>query len=256
MAEAGDKLALSVAIITKNEEANILACHDSVSFADDVVVVDSGSTDATVEMARSRGCRVFVEDWKGYGPQKQSAVDKCKHEWVLLVDADERIPTEMRNRISEILKSPNADAYSFPRKNFLHGRWIKHSDWWPDRVIRLVRRKAGGFKNITHEIWTTKGVVDHSISEPIEHISFSGYPDMLAAMERYSTALAKDLYSRGERTNALSPVIHAMAMFIKIYFIKLGILDGREGFMIAKTKAGGAYLKYAKLLELQRKGSK
>src|SRR3990172_9092730 len=139
------KAPISVAVITKNEEARLPDCLRSVSFAPDIVVLDSGSTDGTVEIARGFGARVFVEDWKGFGPQKQSAVSKCNNEWVLLVDADEIIPPMTRDEIVEVLKKPSADAYSFPRKNFFHGRWIKHAGWWPDRVVRLVCKDRGRF---------------------------------------------------------------------------------------------------------------
>lgn len=142
------KAQLSVAIITKNEEKRLPDCLKSVSFANDIVVVDSGSTDRTVEITKEFGCRVFVEEWKGYGPQKNSAVKKCKYEWVLIVDADERIPEETGHEIMKILSSSDsADAYSFPRKNFFHNKWIRHCGWWPDRVIRL-------FKKIKEELTT------------------------------------------------------------------------------------------------------
>jgi len=121
-----ERFKLSVAIITKNEEDRLSACLKSVSFADDIVVVDSGSTDRTVKIAKEMGCRVFIEEWKGYGPQKQSALQKCKNEWVLIIDADERIPEETKEKIMEIVKNPLADAYSFPLKNFFHKKWIKH----------------------------------------------------------------------------------------------------------------------------------
>lgn len=248
------KVPLSVAIITRDEEERLPDCLRSVSFADDIVVVDSGSTDATVDIARELGCRVFVEGWKGYGPQKQSAVDKCRHDWVLMLDADERIPAETRDAIIETLKNPAADAYSFPRKNFLRGKWIRHSDWWPDRVVRLFRKEAGRFHNLMHETWATNGILDNTINDPIEHFSFSGYSDMLVKMNCYSSAIAEELYRANRKTNALAPVLHGVGMFLKAFLLKRGFLDGFDGMVIALTKAGGAYFKYAKLLEMQRHG--
>ncbi len=245
------KYPLSVAIITKNEEKDLPRCLESISFADDIVVVDSGSTDATVEIAKKYGCRVFIEEWKGDGPQKNSAVAKCKHEWILILDADELVPEETRAQIEFIVDNPkSADAYSMPRKNFFHGRWIRHSNWWPDRIVRLARKSKGTSKAITHSRWETTGVLA-SINVPIEHYSFGNYSDMLKALDRYSTGSAKELYAKGRRTNRLEPVSRAAFMFMKIYFFKLGFLDGFDGLIIALTSAGGTFFKYAKLLEIQ-----
>lgn len=243
---------LSVAIITKNEERNLPDCLRSVSFADEIIVVDSRSTDNTVAIARDFGCKVFVEDWKGDGPQKNSAIDKCSHEWVLIVDADERIPAEtcaeIRKRIDE---DHSADAYSFPRKNYFHGRWIRHCGWWPDSIIRLVKKSKGRYRSITHGIWATSGTLVKTHT-PIEHFSFRCYSDMLKIMEGRSTDMAKELFDAGKRVNVFTPFLHGLSMFIQVYIFKLGFLIGFDGFIIASTRAGGSFLKYAKLLELQR----
>jgi len=248
-----DKIGVSVAIITKNEEDNLPACLQSLSFADDIVVVDSGSTDRTTEIAKEFGCRVFEEDWKGYGPQKNSAIERCKNEWVLIIDADERIPIKTSQVIINVLKSPTADAYSFPRRNYFHNKWIKHCGWWPDYTIRLVRKDKGKFVNITHEKWETKGIVKR-LDVPIEHYSYKSYSDMIKIMESRSTEMAAELYNSGKSVNILTPVIHGLSMFIKIYFIRLGFLEGIDGLLISLTRAGGSFLKYAKLLELYRFG--
>ncbi|MDA8432119.1 MAG: glycosyltransferase family 2 protein [Nitrospiraceae bacterium] len=244
------KLALSVAIITKDEEENIPALLDSVSFADDIVVVDSGSTDRTVEIAENFCCRVFSEEWRGYGPQKNSAVEKCRNEWVLLLDADERLPAETAKAIAEILKQPAADAYSFRRKNYLHGRWMRHSGYWPDRQVRLVRGKFGSFRGTIHEQWATRGAVA-DLDAHIDHYAFSGYADMLKTLNEYSTVIAEELHSSGRRAGPLSPVSHGVGMFLTIYFLRLGFLDGLDGLATALTKAGGSFFKYAKLREIQ-----
>lgn len=244
---------LSIAIITKNEEKRLPECLQSVSFADDIVVVDSGSTDRTVQIARDFGAKVFVEEWKGDGPQKNSAVAKCKHDWVLILDADERIPEETKRAILKIVNDRNsADAYLMPRKNFLHGRWIRHSDWWPDKVVRLVRKSKGTSKAVTHSRWETTGVTA-PLEVPMEHHSFENYSAMLKTLDTYSTVLANELYEKGRRTNPLMPALRAAFMFIRVYILKRGFLDGFDGFVIAVTKAGGTFFKYAKLLELQRK---
>lgn len=230
------------------------ACLASVSFADDIVVVDSGSTDRTVEIAREAGCRVFIEEWRGYGPQKNSAVEKCRHDWVLILDADELIPPGTADTISRILpRGGEADAYSFPRKNYFHGRWIRYGGW-PDRVIRLVKKSKGQFREITHEKWSTTGNLAET-DAPIEHYSFDNYSDLLRIMETRSTEMAKELFSQGKRTNVLMPFLHGGAMFLKFYVLKMSLLHGIDGFVIAVTKAGGSFLKYAKLYELRKENS-
>ena len=250
-----EKVTLSAALITKNEEKNLPDCLRSISFADDIVVVDSGSIDRTVEIAKDFGCRVFVEDWKGYGPQKNSAIDKCTYDWVLLLDADERVAEETREIIIKTLKEPTADAYSFRRKNYLHGRWLKHSGYWPDRQVRLVNKNKGTFQAVIHEKWVTEGHV-HDLNAHIEHYAFSNYSDMLKTLNDYSSVIAQELYNAGRRAHALSPVYHGIGMFFKIYLIEKGFLDGMDGLVTAITKAGGSFFKYAKLLEIQNENKK
>jgi len=247
-----NKIPLSVAIITKNEEENLPDCLKSVYFADDIVVADSGSTDRTVEIAKEFGCRVFIEEWKGYGPQKNSAIDKCKHDCVLVLDADERIPEGTREEIIRIITTPDsADAYSFLRKNFFHGKWIRHCGWWPDRVKRLVKKGKGRFHSIVHEKWITTGSVKDS-KVHIEHHSFNDYSEMLRKLDEYSTLAAAELYNAGFKPSILAPFYHAISMFFKTYILKMGLLDGLDGLVIAFTAASGSFFKYAKLLELQR----
>jgi glycosyltransferase involved in cell wall biosynthesis len=250
-----DTAPLSVAIITKDEEARLPDCLRSVSFADDIVVVDSGSTDRTVEIAKESGCRIFVEDWKGYGPQKNSAIEKCRHPWVLLLDADERLSPGAQEVIGEVLKAPRADAYTVQRKNYLHGKWLRHSGYWPDRQVRLVNRERGSFQGTIHETWAAHGSIEN-LDACIEHYAFSDYSDMLKTLDDYSTVIAGELYASGRRAHFLSPLYHGTGMFFKIYFLELGMLDGMDGLVTALLKAGGSFFKYAKLLELQREKSR
>jgi glycosyltransferase involved in cell wall biosynthesis len=247
----GKGAGLSAAVITKNEEERLPDCLKSLSFADEIVVVDSGSTDRTADIARESGCRVFIEDWKGYGPQKNSALDKCRNDWVLLLDADERLTPAAAELTPDILKAPLAAAYTFKRKNYLHGRWLKHSGYWPDRQIRLVNRRKGSFRSVIHERWATDGPVA-DLDACIEHYAFADYSDMLRTLNEYSTVIAGELYLSGKRANALSPILHGGGMFFKIFVIEKGFLDGLDGLVTALTKAGGSFFKYAKLLELQR----
>jgi glycosyltransferase involved in cell wall biosynthesis len=248
-----DKIRLSVAIIAKDEEPRLPGCLESVSFSDDiVVVVDSGSKDGTAGIANKFGCKVYIEDWKGFGPQKQSAIDKTLNNWVLILDADERVPPETKEAIISALENPTAGAYSFRRKNHLHGRWIKHSDWWPDRQIRLVDKSKGCFRTITHERWVTSGEIEN-LDAHIEHFSFRDYSEMNIVLDEYSTASAQEMFEKGKRANPLTPVYHGLWAFLKTYFIKRGFLDGMDGLVISLNKGAGAFFKYAKLLELQNR---
>jgi len=246
------KLPVSVIVITKNEEKRLASCLESVSFAEDIVVLDSGSQDKTIEIAKSFGCRVFVEEWKGSGLQRQSAVEKTLYKWVLNIDADERIPYETAEVIMNIVKNPQASAYSFPRKNIFRGKWIKHCGWWPDRVTRLFDKDKGRFKPVmAHPQWVTEGKVIN-LNVPIEHYSFENYSHMINKLNQFSTATARQLFEEGVRVTPFSPFLHGWWMFTRSYFLRLGILDGLDGFIISLLSAGGSFFKYAKLLELQK----
>ncbi len=250
------KVALSIAIITRDEETRLPDCLKSAAFADEVLVVDSGSMDRTVEVAESQGARVIIEPWKGYSGQKQFAVEQCCHDWVLILDADERIPPETAKEIGHVLTAVNSHftAYSFRRKNYLHGKWIKHCGWWPDRIARLVNRNQGAFDGrYVHESWMTTGDVK-ALDAEIEHISFGSYSDLVAKMETYSNLAARELYEKNAAVGVITPISHAFWMFLKTYLLELGILDGFDGFIISTMNAGGSFLKYAKLREMQQAG--
>lgn len=243
---------ISVAIITKDEEERLPVCLESLGFADEVLVVDCGSTDRTVRIAESFGARVLVEKWRGFSGQKQFAVDHCLHEWVLILDADERLPDETARAIRHALtvKDSTISAYSFRRKNYLHGRWVRRCGWWPDHVVRLGDRRRGRFDGRpVHEQWVTEGCVQR-LDAFIEHFSFKNYSQLVAKMERYSNLASRELFDRDARANALTPIFHGLWMFIKTYFVELGVLDGFDGFVIAVMNAGGSFLKYAKLKEM------
>lgn len=248
------KTSLSVVIITYNEEDRIEDCIKSVSFADEVLVVDSESTDDTIDIARSLGAKVIVKPWRGFSLQKQFAVDRCTHEWVLILDADERVPASTR----DIIKSELGDdlkwikAFSFKRKNFINNRWIRHSGWWPDRVIRLVKKDSGSFdRRHVHEKWVVHGGVKH-LNAVIEHHPYRRYSEMVKKMDSYSTLGAKDLNATGFNVNHFTPIGHGLWAFIRTYILERGILDGFDGLMISLMNGMGSFLKYAKLMEMKR----
>jgi len=248
------KIPASVCIIAYNEEERLEECLSSVrAFDEIVVIVDAKTTDGTAGIAARAGAKVFIEEWKGFGPQKQSAVEKCTHDWVLSIDADESLPQGTVEEISALLKAPGADAYSLPRMNFFHGRWMRCGDWWPDRQLRLFRKDMGRFVSMVHEKWEFTGTAE-KLPCPLIHKPFRNYAEMLRTMNSYSTLIAEDLYARGLRTNVFSPVLHAAAMFFKIFIAKKGFLDGFDGLVTAIYKTSNSFFKYAKLLEIQRRG--
>ncbi len=248
----GDNSRLSVAVITFNEAARIADCLKSVAFADEIVVVDSGSRDDTPAIARQHGAEVFHQPFLGFGAQKQAAVNRCRHDWVLLLDADEQLPQGSGEAVRKAIASADADtaAFEIQRKNFLHGRWIRHCGWWPDRLVRLVRKSRGRFSDDrVHERWQPDGQVAR-LPLAIEHRSFRNYAEMLEKLQHYSTLGAQEMVAQEKRCRAWQAIAHGGWTFLHDYGIKRGFLDGFDGFMIALLNAGGSFMKYAKCREL------
>ncbi len=251
------KLPLSVAIITKDEADKLPGCLQSVVFAGQIVVVDSGSKDDTAVIAAAFGCDVFSEDWRGFGPQKQLAVDKCRHEWVLILDADERIPPETAAIIKKIVSQPpEAAGYRFPRKNYFQGRWIRWAGWWPDPVVRLFRKGLGRVTPVlVHESVEVDGLIV-SLDRPIEHFTESDLSAVLKKIDRYSDFGAREAFAAGRKSTVWGAACRAQLAFLHNYFLRLGFLDGRQGFTLALTDAVNKFFKYAKLSELHERGGK
>ena len=249
-----NKISLSVAIITKDEAENMPGCLESVRFADQIVVVDSGSIDDTVKIAQDSGCEVFVEKWSGFGPQKQFAIDKCKYPWVLVLDADERIPDETAAVIRDIVSNKSSDAagYSFSRKNWFQGRWIKHI-WGGDRVVRLFRRGQGQMTpDAVHEAVAVSGVVK-ALDVPIEHFTESDLSRILMKIDHYSTLGAQAAFKNGGKATVWSALFRAALSLFQNYFLKLGIFDGSQGLTLSILDSVNKFFKYAKLSELHNR---
>ena len=246
-------MTLSVIIITKNEARHIAACLDSVSFADEIIVLDSGSTDATCDIARAKGAKVSVtHDWPGFGPQKNRALDLATGDWVLSVDADERVPPALAESIRQVIAQSENDAYLVARLSSFGGRWIRHSGWWPDHVLRLFRRGAARFTDAAvHEkvVAQTKPAV---LSGHLVHYPYADMEAMVSKVNRYSTDAARMMHARGKKTSVAGIVGHAFWTFIRIYFIRRGFLDGKEGLILALTAASGSFFRYSKLYFLGR----
>ncbi len=254
MTGEGKKLLLSVAIITRNEEERLPACLASVTFADDVVVVDAESHDRTPEIAKAAGARFFVEPWCGFGPQKQFAIDQCKHLWVLVLDADERIPPETVIEITNLLSGvPRYDAYSLPRKNFFSGRWIRHAGWWPDRVVRLFKKDCNRMSaHLVHESLQVRGSLGE-LANPLVHLTNRNLRQTMDKVNHYSSAGAEEMFARGESASILKAVARGSWAFWYNYLLRLGFLDGGQGLVIACTDGINKFLKYAKLHEMQKR---
>ena len=244
---------LSVVVIVKNEARNIEACLRSVAFADEILVLDSGSTDNTLEIARSLGAGVTIDsDWQGFGVQKNRALALAGCDWVLSIDADERVTPELESAIRHAIDAPAFDAYCFPRSSSYCGRYMRHSGWYPDPVTRLFRRGAARFSNdLVHEKIITPGPIGN-LRPALLHESFRTFEGVLEKINRYSSAGAQALLDKGRDASLGKAVGHGLWAFFRTYFLQLGMLDGRMGFVLAVSNAEGTYYRYLKLWLLQR----
>lgn len=244
---------LSAVLIALNEERRIAACLESLSFADEIVVVDSGSTDRTLEIARRYTDRVETRPWHGFGPQKQAAVGLARNDLVLNVDCDERVTPELAREIASLLAAPRLEAaYSIPRRNFLGGKEIRWCGWAPDRIVRLFDRTRAGFTDAAvHETVVARGEVV-PLRHPLLHLSFDGFADLVAKMNRYTDLGARDLHARGKRFRVADVTLRPAFAFLRTYLLRLGFLDGVEGFEVAAANAFSTFAKYAKLRDLER----
>ena len=249
-------MTLSVIVIAKDEEASIARTLESVAFADEVVVVDSGSTDRTVAIARELGAKVtMTADWPGFGPQKNRALDLAHGDWVLSLDADEWLTAESAEEIRRVVSANDAEvvAYRMPRRSSFCGRFLRHSGWWPDYVLRLFRRGRARFSDdVVHERVIADGKIE-TLSLPIMHETFVDLEDLVDKMNRYSTHGAQQLQREGKSSSLVEAIARALWAFFRTYVLRAGFLDGREGFMLAWATAEGTYYRYAKLMRLQRK---
>ena len=247
---------LSVIVISKNEAANIRACLESVAWADEIIVVDSGSTDGTVELAREFTSHVYLHpDWPGFGPQKNRALDYAMGDWVLSIDADERVTPELRIAIEAVMRNDaNACvAYRVSRLSSYCGRYMRHSGWYPDRIVRLFRRNVARFSDdLVHERLLIEGVIGQLDGELL-HYAFDSAEEVLHKMDMYSTAGAQRLHQQGRKATLTGAVLRGMWSFFRTWVLRAGFLDGREGFMLAISNAEGTYYRYIKLMQLNRR---
>ena len=242
----------TVTIITLNAEKEIEPCLASVAFADEILVVDSGSSDATVDVARQHGARVVAQRWLGYGPQKRFAADQAKHEWILSLDADERLTDELAESIRRTLEAPRHAAYEFARRNRFWGRWLKHGEGYPDWTIRLFDRGRANWSDDTvHEKVIARGSVAR-LAGDLLHESEQGLANYLAKQNRYTTLAAEQLHAQGRRSSIAKMVLGPPVRFVKFYFIRLGLLDGVPGLVHILIGCFNTFAKQAKLAEIGR----
>jgi glycosyltransferase involved in cell wall biosynthesis len=236
---------LSAIVITRNEAANIADCLDHLSFCDERIVVDCGSQDDTVAIAARSGAQAVVRDWLGFGAQKNYALSLATGDWVLSVDADERISPDLAGAIRAALDG-DVDGYEFPRLSSFCGRKMRHSGWYPDYVLRLFRRGRARFTDArVHERVVCDGPVAR-LSAPLIHHPVARLEDALSRMDRYSTASAADLVGAGRRVSFWSGIGHGLGAFLRTYVLRGGFLDGAEGFLLAVANAEGSYYRYMK----------
>jgi glycosyltransferase involved in cell wall biosynthesis len=242
------RLPLSVVIITLNEERNLPRCMRSVSWASEVLVVDSGSTDQTKELAKNSGARVLEHAWEGYGQQKNWALDHAKEPWVLFLDADEEVSPNLHLELREFLSAPGDYAgASFPRKTWFLGRWILHGGWYPNRLVRLVMRGAGRWTEPSvHEALEVKGQV-RKFQNDLLHYTFRDVGDNVLTNIRFARLGARVARERGERGSILRIILKPIGKFLETYFWKLGFLDGFPGFVISLNAAHSMFMKYVEL---------
>ncbi len=244
---------LSVIIITMDEAHNIGDCLESVQWADEIIVLDSGSSDRTVEICKEYTDRVFETDWPGFGIQKNRALDKATNEWVLSIDADERVTEALKIEIIETLASATKNGYEIPRLSSYCGRFMRHGGWWPDHVLRLFKKDLGKFSdNIIHERLVVEGDTGR-LENHFVHYTFRDMEKVIDTINHYSTAGAVQKNAKGENGGLFKAVTHGLWMFFRTYILKSGFLDGAEGFILAVSNAEGAYYKYIKMRYLKRK---
>ena len=244
---------LSVTIIAWNEEERLRACLESAAWADEIIVIDAESTDKTVQLAREFTDKIWVRRWAGFAAQKNFALEQATGEWVLSLDADERVTPELRERIGRIVLADGpADGYSIPRKNVFWGAWVRHGGLYPDYQLRLFRRAGGRFvDSAVHESVVVEGHVE-ALVEPMQHHSYRGLEDFVARSNRYSTLAAHEITSRGGRAGLADLALRPLGRFLAMYVLRRGFLDGWRGFVLAVLYANYVFLRTAKAWEARR----
>ena len=247
---------LSVVLITRNAATVLDACLESVRFADEIVIIDSGSSDGTLEIANRHGARVVQKEWLGFGRQKQFAVEQAKNDWVLCLDADERVSTDLAASIQKALARPVSALYRMPRRNRFLGRWLSHGEGYPDWSPRLFHRHSARWSDdLVHEK-VIYAVTPGTLAGDLLHDSYDDLATYLERQNRYTTLAARQAYELGRSAGVLRLLFSPVVRFFKFYVLRLGFLDGVPGLLHISIGCMNSYMKYAKLLELRKAESR
>ncbi|MBE0475302.1 glycosyltransferase family 2 protein, partial [Rhodoferax sp.] len=242
------KSTLSVIVIVKNEEHDIRACLESITWADEIIILDSGSTDNTLSIAKEYTEKVHTSiDWQGFGIQKNRALAYATCDWVLSLDADERVSEALHQEIANAIQSAGPLIYKLPRLSSYCGKFIRHSGWWPDYVTRLFKRGEASFSNdLVHESLVFKGEAA-KLTAPLLHVTYKDLEEVISKINQYSTLGARNSHQQGKRGGLVPAIAHGFWAFVRTYIFRAGFLDGAEGLMLAISNAEVTYYRYLKL---------
>lgn len=246
---------LSVIVITKNEERNIADCLESVRWADEIVLVDAESTDSTVEIARKHNAKIFIRAWRGFSQAKQFALEQTTHRWILWIDADERVTPELAEEIQKCVRADREDigGYRFARRAYFLGRWIRHCGWYPGYVVRLFKKDTVRFTDDdVHEQIEVPGRIE-TLHHDLLHFTDNSLEHYFNKYNSYTSLAANQMMESGKRVSIADLLLRPGFIFLKMYLLKLGFLDGMRGFILCKLSASYVFTKYAKLWEAQQK---
>jgi glycosyltransferase involved in cell wall biosynthesis len=240
---------LSVIIITFNEEKNIRDCLESVKWADEIIVVDSFSSDNTIQICKEYTNNIFQRKWEGFAKQKNFALNLVKNKWVLWIDADERVSKELKEEIEKVIENNKFDGFCIPRKNFFLGRWIKYGGWYPDYTLRLFKKEKAYFEEReVHEKVILNGKISY-LKSPILHYSYKNISDIILRIDKYSSLSSSQLLKNNKKATLWTIFSHSFFRFFLKYILRGGFRDGVPGFIIAVTSSFETFAKYAKLWE-------
>ena len=249
---------LTVTVITKNEAQNIGPALESVSWADEIIVVDSNSTDDTIAIAGRYATRIEVRSWSGYSEQKNFAASLASHDWILSLDADERVPPALAREIRDLLnRGPQRKGYRVSRVTYYLGRWVQSTDWYPDYQLRLYDRRCGSWNlRRVHESFELVSDRPGRLQNHLEHYAYRDVSDHISSIDHYTTLAAEQWMMEGRRTNVLEIAIHPPVAFLRNYILRFGIRDGAAGFLVSVLNSYYVFMKLVKLWEMQHRFSR